>query len=93
MEEIDKDGNYCSICGGIPPEKITTRKIVIDGRETGIDQLDFIFEDVRKLGLTDDSLIAGEIMKRVKVFNYVPSKKEALYREALFQEYKNEVLP
>jgi hypothetical protein len=93
MEEIDKDGNYCSICGGIPPEKITTRRVMIDGRETGIDQLDFVFEEVRKLGLTDDSVLAEEIMKRVKVFNYVPSKKEALYREALLREYRQEVQP
>jgi hypothetical protein len=91
MEEIDKDGNYCSICGGIPPEKITTRRVMIDGKETGIDQLDFVFEEVRKLGLTDDSILAEEIMKRVKVFNYVPSKKDALYREALLREYKQEI--
>jgi hypothetical protein len=91
MEEIDKDGNYCSICGGIPPEKITTRRVMIDGKETGIDQLDFVFEEVRKLGLTDDSILVEEIMKRVKVFNYVPSKKDALYREALLREYKQEV--
>ncbi len=90
MDEIDKDGNYCSICGGIPPEKITTRRIVIDGRETGIDQLDFIFDDVRKLGLEDESALGDEILKRVKVFNYVPSKKESLYRVALLREYKQE---
>jgi len=93
MEEIDKDGTYCSICGGIPPEKITTRRVMIDGRETGIDQLDFVFEEVRKLDLKDDSILAEEIMKRVKVFNYVSSKKEALYREALLREYKQEVQP
>ncbi len=93
MEEIDKDGNYCSICGGIPPDKITTQRVLIDGRETGIDQLDFIFEEVRKLGLKDDAVLAEEIMKRVKVFNYVPSKKEALYREALLREYRQEVQP
>ena len=93
MEEIDKDGNYCSICGGIPPEKITTRRVMVDGRETGIDQLDFIFEEVRKLGLKDDSILAEEIMKRVRVFNYVPSKKKALYRDALLREYRQEVPP
>jgi len=30
-------------------------------------------------------------MKRVRVFNYVPSNKEAIYREALIREYKQEV--
>ena len=43
----DKDGYYCSICGGIPPDKITTKRILIDGKETGIDHLDWIFDEVK----------------------------------------------
>ncbi len=31
----DNDGYYCTICGGIPPDKITTRRINVDGKETG----------------------------------------------------------
>jgi hypothetical protein len=89
MEGNDKDGNYCSVCGGIPPDKIKIRQILIDGRETGIDQLDFLIHDVKKLHLTDDALIVQELMKRVKVFNYVPTKKTAQYEEALLKEYKN----
>lgn len=93
MEESEKDGTYCLVCGGIPPDKITTKCIMIDGHETGIDHLDFIFDEVKKLGLTDDSALADEIMKRVKVFNYVPSKKEALYRESLLLEYRKGARP
>jgi hypothetical protein len=89
MEGDDKDGNYCSVCGGIPPDKIKIRQILIDGRETGIDQLDFIIRDVKNLHLTEDPLIGQELMKRVKVFNYVPTKKTAQYEEALLKEYKN----
>ncbi len=44
----DKDGYYCSICGGIPPDKITTKRVLIDGKETGIDHLDWIFDEVKK---------------------------------------------
>jgi len=91
MQGEDKDGSYCSICGGIPPDKIKTKRIVIDGKETGIENLDFILDDVRKLHLSDDTALAGEILKRVKVFNYVPSKKEPLYAEALVREYKQQV--
>jgi hypothetical protein len=89
MEGNDKDGNYCSVCGGIPPDKIKIRQILIDGRETGIDQLDFLIHDVKSLHLTDDALVVQELMKRVKVFNYVPTKKTAQYEEALLKEYKN----
>ena len=72
MAGDEKDGYYCSICGGIPPDKIKTKRVVIDGKETGIDHLDFIIENVRQLHLTSDDAIASEIMKRVREFNYVP---------------------
>jgi hypothetical protein len=88
MAGDEKDGYYCSICGGIPPDKIRTRKIQIDGKETGIDQLDIILYTVRQMHLVDDAAITEAIMKRVREFNYVPGKKEALYAEALLKEYR-----
>jgi hypothetical protein len=88
MPGDDKDGYYCSICGGIPLDKITTKQIQIDGKMIGIDHLDFIVEQVKQLHLTDDAAIVSELMKRVKAFNYVPSKKEALYADALLREYR-----
>jgi hypothetical protein len=88
MPGDDKDGYYCSICGGIPPDKITTKRVLIDGKETGIDHLDFIFDEVKKLRLDNNSVISDEILKRVKVFNYVPTKKTAEYADALLAEYR-----
>ncbi|HJX56684.1 MAG TPA: NAC family transcription factor [Methanoregula sp.] len=84
----DKDGYYCSICGGIPPDKITTKRVLIDGKETGIDHLDWIFEEVTKLKPPDDAALAEELMKRVREFNYVPTKKSDVYAAALLAEYK-----
>jgi len=84
----DKDGYYCSICGGIPPDKITTKRILIDGKETGIDHLDWIFDEVKKLTLADDAVITAELLKRVKEFNYIPKKKTDVYAAALLVEYK-----
>jgi len=86
----DKDGYYCSICGGIPPDKITTKRILIDGKETGIDHLDWIFDEVLKLKLADDTAITEELIKRVKEFNYVPTKKTDVYATALLAEYKKQ---
>jgi hypothetical protein len=88
MAGDEKDGYYCTICGGIPPDQIKIKKIPIDGKETGIDRLDWILLDVAALGLTDEEQIAGEIVKRVRKFNYVPGKKEAEYRKALLREYR-----
>ena len=84
----DKDGYYCSICGGIPPDKITTKRILIDGKETGIDHLDWIFDEVKNLTLVDDTAITEELIKRVKEFNYVPTKKADVFAAALLMEYK-----
>ncbi|MFA6333316.1 MAG: NAC family transcription factor [Methanoregula sp.] len=85
----DSDGNYCTICGGIPPDRITTKRVLIDGKETGIDHLDWIFDEVKKLGITNDTQLAEEILKRVQQFNYVPTKKTDVYAAGLVAAYKN----
>jgi hypothetical protein len=87
----EKDGTYCSICGGIPPDRIKTRRILIEGKETGIENLEAILGHVRHLRLTDDRAIAEELLRGVKQFNYVPTKKTAQYAEALLREYKRQV--
>ncbi len=83
----DKDGKYCSVCGGIPPDEIKIRKILVDGKETGIDKLDWILDEVAKLGLSDEAAINAEILVRVKQFNYVPTRKTVAYATALMKEY------
>jgi len=88
MAGDEKDGYYCTICGGIPPDQIKIKKIEIDGRETGIDRIDWILLDVMALGLTDEERITDEIVKRVKRFNFIPSLREAEYRKALLREYR-----
>ena len=85
----DKDGNYCTICGGIPPGRISIKQIPVNGIPTGIDQLDWIVAEVRKLDLSDDAVITEELLKRTKALNYVPTKKTAAYGEALLREYRS----
>lgn len=84
----ENDGYYCTICGGIPPDKITTKRVLIDGKETGIDHLDWIFDEVKKLNIGNDTLLAEEILKRVQQFNYVPTKKTDVYAAGLVAAYK-----
>jgi hypothetical protein len=88
MGGSEKDGYYCTICGGIPPDQIKIKKIPIEGKETGIDRLDWILQEVINLRLTRDEEITDELVKRVLQFNYIPTKKMAEYREALLQQYK-----
>jgi len=84
----EKDGYYCTVCGGIPPDQIKIKKIVIDRKETGIDRLDWILLDVYRRNFPDDEAITDELVARVRQFNYIPTKKMAEYRAALLREYK-----
>jgi hypothetical protein len=84
----ENDGYYCTICGGIPPNRITTKRVLINGRKTGIDHIDWIFEKVRKLATNNNDAVTEEILKQVKQFNYVPTKKTAEYGAGLLAAYK-----
>jgi hypothetical protein len=84
----EKDGTYCTICGGIPPDQVKIKKITIAGKDTGIDRLDWILRDVYRMGLVNDETITDELVKRVRQFNYIPTKKMAAYREALLREFR-----
>ncbi len=88
MAGDEKDGSYCSICGGIPPDRIKTKRVLIDGRGDGYRSSRLHLENVKKLHRADDATLASEILKRVREFNYVPTKKTDLYAEALLKEYR-----
>jgi len=82
------EGDYCTVCGGIKPEAIKTRTILVDGKATGINQLDLIIDGVRKLRLDDDTAVRAELLRRAGAFNYIPTKKREAYSDALMQEYR-----
>lgn len=85
----EKEGEYCTVCGGIKPDAIKIRAIVVDGRETGINQLDEIVAGVRKLDLKSDDALREELLRRARVFNYIPMKKTDAYADALLKEYRS----
>lgn len=84
----EKEGDYCTICGGVRPDAIKIKTVLVDGKETGINQLEFIVAGVRDLHLTGDAAIREELLKRAGVLNYIPTKKKEAYGDALLREYK-----
>ncbi|HOL41693.1 NAC family transcription factor [Methanospirillum sp.] len=84
----EKDGVYCRVCGGIVPGSIDIKQILVDGKATGINQLEYIIEEVKNLGLAGDADIKVELLKRAKVLNYIPTKKEDAYAEGLLEAFK-----
>lgn len=83
-----KDGDYCTICGGVRPDAIKIKTVLVDGKETGINQLEFIVAGVRDLHLDNDAAVREELLKWASEFNYIPTKKKAAYGDALMREYK-----
>ena len=65
------------------------RVTLIDVGETaiGLTMLDLVFAEVHRLGLTDDATVRAELLKRVKVYNYVPPPAEDAYAGAVYREY------
>jgi len=67
-------------------------QVLIDGKETGIDHLDWIFDKVKKLGNVNDAVLSKEILKRVKQFNYVPTKKANQNAAGLVAAYRKSLV-
>lgn len=84
----DKDGVYCKVCGGIVPGSIDIKQILVDGKSTGINHLDYIIDEVKHLNLSSDADIKRELLQRAKVLNYIPTKKTDGYGDGLLRNYK-----
>jgi hypothetical protein len=63
------------------------RKLNVGGFLVGIAQLDEIIEEVANLGLKDSEEIGKQLLRRVKIYNYVPPGTEGEYIDALLKEY------
>ncbi|HOT94617.1 MAG TPA: hypothetical protein PK089_05450 [Methanoregulaceae archaeon] len=63
------------------------RPVVVNGATVGLSMLDLVFSEVRDLGLTDDAVVRAELIRRVKMFNYVPPSAAEAYAAAVYQEY------
>ncbi|MBP7411189.1 hypothetical protein [Methanoculleus sp. 10] len=67
------------------------RRIEVGGVVVGLVMLDDILADTIALNLSGEIAIGDELMKQVKIYNYIPREAELLYRAAILREYQNEV--
>lgn len=65
------------------------KQIDVGGIVVGLAMLEDIIQDVREMNLTNRDRIADELMKRIKIYNYIPEAAEEKYRSALLREYEN----
>lgn len=62
---------------------------ISDGVEVGIYKLDEIFKEIQALRIKNEDVLKEELLKRVKVNNYIPESREEEYKSALLEVYKN----
>jgi hypothetical protein len=66
------------------------KKLALPGGEVGIVNLESILKAVADLKLADDNAIKEELLKRVKIYNYVAPSADNEYSEALLEEFKRQ---
>lgn len=64
------------------------RTVDVDGVSVGLAMLDAIFEEVDTLIPLPDDRLKQELLKRVRIYNYIPRNVEDAYAEAILNEYK-----
>lgn len=64
------------------------RQIEVGGIVVGLAMLDDAIDEVREMHLAGADAIANELLKKVKIYNYVPGAAEETYRAALLREYE-----
>jgi len=67
------------------------RQIDVGGITVGLAMLDDTITEVAEMNLLKDEEIADELMKRIRIYNYIPKSAEQQYRSATFREYTHEV--
>ena len=64
------------------------RQIPINGIPTGICMLNESIEEVKKQNHGSDIAICEALLKKIRIYNYVPKGVEEAYATALMEEYK-----
>ena len=80
-----KDNKPCCVAEAMRRIK----QIDVGGIVVGLAMLEDIIDDVREMNLTNRDRIADELIKKIKIYNYVPAVAEEKYRSAILREYEN----
>ncbi|PWR70948.1 hypothetical protein [Methanospirillum lacunae] len=66
------------------------KMVPVNGVPTGITMLDEIIAEVKEMNLPSDQQIRENLLKRVKVYNYVPKAADEAYMRAILAVYKKQ---
>ncbi|ADN35127.1 conserved hypothetical protein [Methanolacinia petrolearia DSM 11571] len=65
------------------------KQIDVEGTVVGITMLEEIIAEVRQTDLRSKTEITETLLKKVRIYNYIPDAAETKYKIALFKEYEN----
>jgi len=80
------DKEYVPCCAADALRRI--RQIPINGIMTGITMLDESIAAVREQKPGNDSRISEALMKKIRVYNYIPPGVADAYARAIMEEYR-----
>jgi hypothetical protein len=63
------------------------RKLKVKNAYVGIVAMEPAFNKVKEMNLHDMEEIKGELLKEIKIYNFVPDSVDREYAEALYIEY------
>ena len=67
------------------------RQVKINGIMTGITMLDDSITEVKTQNLGGEPEILAALIKKIRVYNYIPRGVEVEYARALMEEYKKDI--
>ncbi|MFA5269724.1 MAG: hypothetical protein WC379_17300 [Methanoregula sp.] len=68
------------------------KQLIINGIPTGLCMLDECIAEVKQQDLHNEAEIRAVLMKRVKVYNYIPPNVEEEYARAILDDFR-EIIP
>jgi hypothetical protein len=81
---MDDDDRPC--CAAEALRRI--RQVKINGIMTGVTMLDESIATVKKQNLQSEREVRDALMKKVRIYNYVPPGIDNEYAEAVMEEYR-----
>jgi len=67
------------------------RQVEINGIMTGIVMLDESIADVRALNPGSEPEVRAALLKKIRIYNFIPKGAEDAYARALVEEYKKAI--
>jgi hypothetical protein len=74
-------------CCAAAAARMVKKLVLPDGSQVGIVNMENILREIADLKLANDNAIKKELLRRVKIYNYVAPTAEADYSRALLGEY------